>query len=76
MAAITQTTWANTRSPTTWTGRVVPAMATIPVPITEANQLGPMLPSTSTRGCGVNAASGFAAAIAETPYCAAPNWRG
>ena len=48
-------------------------MATIPVPITEANQLGPMLPSTSTRVCGDGAPPGFAVAIAEKPYCAAPN---
>ncbi len=40
-AANTQTTWANTCSPGMRTGSVTPAVATIPVPITEANQLGP-----------------------------------
>ncbi len=31
----------NTVSPGTWKGRLAPATATIPVPITEANQFGP-----------------------------------
>jgi hypothetical protein len=33
--------WENALSPGTWTGSVTPAVATMPVPITEANQLGP-----------------------------------
>src|SRR5271166_60091 len=66
-AAITHTTSANARNPNTWTGRVAPAVATIPVPMTEANQLGPMLPSTSTRVRGDGAPSRFAVAIAEKP---------
>jgi hypothetical protein len=45
-AAITHTTSVKARRPGTWTGRVAPAVATIPVPMTEANQLGPMLPGT------------------------------
>jgi len=40
-AAITHTTCANTRRPETWTGRVAAAVATMPVPITDANQFGP-----------------------------------
>ncbi|OBH32956.1 hypothetical protein A9X03_05660 [Mycobacterium sp. E1715] len=64
------------RNPTTWTGRVAPAMATMPVPITEANQLGPMLPRTSTRVCGDGAPSRFAVVIAEKPYCAWPTRAG
>ena len=42
-------------------------MATIPVPMTEANQLGPMLPSTSTRVGGDATSSGLVVAIAEQP---------
>ena len=32
---------ANQRSPGTWSGRTALALATMPVPITEANQFGP-----------------------------------
>ena len=40
-AEATHTTSAKVRSPGTCTGSVAPAVATMPVPITEANQLGP-----------------------------------
>ncbi len=39
--ASTHTMWENPRRPGTCTGSVTPAVATMPVPITEANQLGP-----------------------------------
>ena len=38
---------AKPRSPGHWTGRVAAAVATMPVPITEANQLGPRLAKAS-----------------------------
>src|ERR1700684_2716433 len=38
---------ATPRSPGHWTGRVAAAVATMPVPITEANQLGPRLAKAS-----------------------------
>ena len=40
-AATTHTTWEKPRNPGTCTGSVTPAVATMPVPITDANQLGP-----------------------------------
>ncbi len=40
-AEASHTTSAKVRSPGTCTGSVAPAVATMPVPITEANQLGP-----------------------------------
>ena len=46
-AASTHTTVANSRSPGHCTGRVAAAVATMPVPITEANQLGPRLAKAS-----------------------------
>ncbi len=46
-AASTQTTVANPRSPGHCTGRVAAAVATMPVPITEANQFGPRLAKAS-----------------------------
>src|SRR5215218_260113 len=39
--ATTHTSRENTCSPGTCTGNVTPAVATMPVPITDANQLGP-----------------------------------
>jgi hypothetical protein len=42
------------------------AVATIPVTMTEANQFGPILPSTSTRVCGDGPPSASTVAIA--PY--------
>ena len=37
----THTAWANARKPGTCSGSVAPAVATMPVPMTEANQFGP-----------------------------------
>jgi len=45
-AANTQTASANARSPWIRNGRLAAAFATIPVPMTEANQLGPRRPNT------------------------------
>src|ERR1700694_4201477 len=50
-AASTHTTRANTCNPGTRTGKVAAAVATIPVPMTDANQLGPRLPSTWPGDC-------------------------
>ncbi|QPE06163.1 hypothetical protein IT882_12205 [Microbacterium schleiferi] len=41
-AAITHTISANSRSPGTCTGNVAAAVATMPVPMTDANQFGVM----------------------------------
>ena len=46
-AASTQTTSANTCRPGTRKGSVAAATATIPVPMTDANQFGPMSRKTS-----------------------------
>ncbi len=61
--AITQTPSVNPRTPGTCSGRVAPAMATMPVPITAANQLGPILPRTSTRFRGAGTSLGAAASL-------------
>jgi len=45
--ASAHTTVANTRSPGSRSGKVAAAMATMPVPMTEANQFGPMSRKTS-----------------------------
>jgi hypothetical protein len=47
VAASTQMAVAKPRSPGHWTGRVAAAVATMPVPITDANQLGPRLAKAS-----------------------------
>ena len=46
-AASAHTAVANTRSPGTCSGRTAAALATMPVPMTEANQFGPMSRNTS-----------------------------
>ncbi len=46
-AASAHTTVANTRSPARCSGRVAAAMATMPVPMTAANQFGPRSRNTS-----------------------------
>ena len=46
-AASAHTAVANTRSPGIRTGRTAPALATMPVPITAANQFGPISRNTS-----------------------------
>ncbi len=51
--ASTHTTWASTRTPGTVTGRVAAAVATMEVPMTEANQLGPMFATASRRSSAV-----------------------
>ena len=49
-SANSHTTWVKGTRPGMRTGSVAPAVATMPVPITEANQLGPIWPSFSTNG--------------------------
>jgi len=54
--ASNQTTVAAACSSGTWNGRVTAAFATMPVPITEANQFGPRLQMRRMAGAGPGAA--------------------
>ena len=49
VAASAHTTVANTRSPGRCSGRMAAALATMPVPMTAANQFGPRSRNTSAR---------------------------